>query len=73
MWRGADIGVDYGDAPLANPLADLGENGPKLVQLTRGHHKDVDAAALVENGIVVAGSSPVLAPYVLNQSGEISF
>lgn len=53
-----------GDTALANPLSDTGDNGPKLVQLTRGHHKDVDTAALIASGITVTGSSPVLAPYV---------
>lgn len=53
-----------GDTALANPLGDTGDNGPKLVQLTRGHHKDVSTAALIASGITVTGSSPVLAPYV---------
>ncbi len=53
-----------GDASLSRTLTDLGESGPKIVQLTRGHHKNIDAAALVASGMTVAGASPVLAPYV---------
>jgi phosphoglycerate dehydrogenase-like enzyme len=53
-----------GDDHLAAPLASISSGdayGPKFVQLTRGHHRDVDAAALSESGVAVAGASPVLA------------
>lgn len=63
--------VLIGDSPLSNPLSDTGDVGPKLVQLTRGHHKDVDAAALIASGVTVAGSSPVLAPYVARHALEL--
>lgn len=57
-----------GEDGLSAPLSDTGENGPKLVQLTRGHHLDVDAAALIASGVIVAGASTVLAPHVSRQA-----
>ena len=56
--------VLIGDGRLRLPLSAFGQNGPKLVQLTRAHHLDVDAAALALSGVTVAGASPVLAPFV---------
>jgi hypothetical protein len=56
--------VLIGDEPLVVPLALTGDgddSGPKFVQLTRGHHRDVDVAGLSEMGVTVAGASPVLA------------
>lgn len=69
---GANVSVSFsdfdavlvGDSRLATPIIGTGENGPKLVQLTRGHHRDVDSYALIASGTTVSGSSPVLAPYV---------
>jgi phosphoglycerate dehydrogenase-like enzyme len=56
--------VLVGDVSLATPLLSPGDNGPQFVQLTRGHHLDVDAAVHADNGITVAGASPVLAPAI---------
>ncbi len=56
--------VLLGDTQLARPLSD----GPRLVQLTRGHHVDVDPVALAAAGVTVAGASPVLAPFVARHS-----
>lgn len=56
--------VLVGDGRLNSPLPAPGRNGPKLVQLTRGHHLDIDAVALTAAGVTVAGASPVLAPHV---------
>lgn len=65
--------VLVGDEPLPTPLASTGDNVPKLVQLTRGHHRDVDAAALSDAGITITGASPVLAPHIADYcTGQIS-
>ncbi len=53
-----------GDGHLDETLSAVGDLGPKVVQLTRGHHRDVDAEKLAAAGVTVAGASPVLAPYV---------
>lgn len=56
--------VVVGDCRLESPLNFPTDGGPRFVQLTRGNHRDIDAAALAADGIVVAGASPVLAPWV---------
>ena len=53
--------VLVGDGPLRARLSHPGGGGPRLVQLTRGHHRDVDAAGLAASGVTVAGAAPVLA------------
>ena len=60
--------VLIGDCRLGSPLATTGENGPKVIQLTRGHHLDVDTAGLVSSGVTVAGAAPVLARDVARQA-----
>ncbi len=56
--------VLVGDGQLMSLIEALSEDGPELVQLTRGHHPGVDVDALAAAGVTVAGASPVLAPYV---------
>lgn len=56
--------VLIGDQPLSEPIVTLGDGRSGFLQLTRGHHRSVDVAQLNANGVIVAGSAPVLAPYV---------
>ncbi len=53
-----------GDGPLSAPIMSIPADGPKLIQLTRGHHRDVDAAVLAASGITVAGAAPALADHI---------
>ena len=52
-----------GDVRLGARIEKLA--GPKLIQLTRGDHLDVDVLALNNSGVTVAGASPALAGFVV--------
>lgn len=56
--------VLLGDCKLSEPLTSTGANGPKFLQLTRGHHRSTDMLSLNDDGVIVAGTSPVLARQV---------
>jgi phosphoglycerate dehydrogenase-like enzyme len=51
-----------GDVRLGSRIEKLA--GPKLIQLTRGDHLDLDVLALSNSGVTVAGASPALAAFV---------
>ncbi len=57
-----------GEVDLSNSIATTGANGPKFVQLLRGHHNSVDVLSLNREGVSVAGTAPLRAPQVANQA-----
>lgn len=54
--------VLIGDIRLTRTVENI--DGPKLIQLTRGDHADLDILALKRSGVTIAGASPVLARHV---------
>lgn len=61
-----------GDSGPGQLLEQLSADGPRFVQLTRGHHVQVDAKSLADAGVPVAGASPVLAPYVARHAASLA-
>ncbi len=64
--------VLVGDTPLSSPLSPAEDKKPALIQLTRGHHRQIDAATLTRAGIAVAGASPVLASHIATRAFDLA-